>query len=80
MRDQPLARLLTTLDAVPNGPGVIPVEAAGDFAEAAQRLRAAQRQLGSAVQEGPYLAFARRLVVSPETIAIGRDAPFAASA
>lgn len=75
MRDPVLASLLSTLDAVPTGTGAIPADAAGDFADAAQRLRVASRRLGAAVQESPYLAFARRLVVQPE-----HDAVVAASA
>jgi hypothetical protein len=74
MRDPVLARLLTTLDGVPASTGVIPAAAGPDFAEAQSRLRAAQRRLGSTVQESPYLAFARRLVVSPETTTTERHA------
>ena len=67
MRDPVLAHLLTILDGVPAGPASIASDAAGDFAEA--QLRATQRRLGAAVQESPYLAFARRLVVQPEPAA-----------
>lgn len=69
MRDPVLAHLLTILDGVPAGPASIASDAAGDFAEAQLRLRATQRRLGAAVQESPYLAFARRLVVQPEPAA-----------
>ena len=66
MRDPVLASLLSILDGVPSGSGVIDAAAGSDFAIATQRLRASQRVLGHAVQESPYLAFARRLVIQPE--------------
>ncbi len=66
MRDHVFANLLTILDGVPAGSASIAVTASGDFADAQQRLRAAQRLLGAALQESPYLAFARRLVIQPE--------------
>lgn len=76
MRDPLLARLLSTLDAVPSAStAILPHAAADDFAVAAERLRAASRRLGGAVQESPYLAFARRLVPQPDLAT-----PFAASA
>lgn len=75
MRDPLLAKLLTTLDAVPAANGAITADAHDDFAAAHQRLRAAQRILGAAVQESPYQAFARRLLVPT-----GRPEPIVAVA
>lgn len=70
MRDPLLARLLSILDAVPTAPTTtLPAEAADDFAAAADHLRRASQRLGGAVQDSPYLAFARRLVPQPVSAA-----------
>lgn len=68
MRDPVFANLLTILDGIPAGPASIASEASGDFSAAHERLRATQRMLGAAVQESPYIAFARRLVSQPEQL------------
>ena len=68
MRDPVFANLLSILDGVPAGPASIASDAAEDFSVAHERLRATQRLLGAALQESPYLAFARRLISQPEPL------------